>query len=130
MRSIKKEDLKGTIKLLKSIKFDRNDESKSTLFFPIESERTDDLDGLELVVKSTGAASKKELTPGIILVNTDDKKPEVMLAYANTDYCPKFDVIQYLDIVNGSISKGLKSFLNDHDVLLVGKEYISIVFNL
>lgn len=129
MKRIKKEEIKKAVKLLKEIKTNTV-RSKAELFFPIDTNRQEDFDGFELTVKHTGMASKKVQTPGLILYKDDQGKPGVMLAYADVDYSPQFDMIQHLEILDEKIGKDLRSFLIENECLLVKEDYISGYFNL
>ena len=129
MKRIKKENIKKTLKLLKEIKL--NDlEKKSQIFFPIDTERAEDFDGLELAIKHNGTASKKVLTPGLVISKDEQGKTLIILAYADVTYSPEFDMIQHLEILDTKISKELRAFLVEAECLIVKEDYISGYFSL
>lgn len=129
MKKIKKEDIGKSIRYLKSIDF-KQYSKKSYIFLPIENTRNEDFDGLEMIIKGTGTASKKEYMPGLILISNEEKGTSVELAYANIDYSPAFDMVQFLELTGENISKNLKEFLSEYETLLVNTDYIAATFDI
>lgn len=128
MKKIRKDEVKKIAKLLKEIEYSPVT-SDYSVFFPIETDRHEDFDGLEMCIKNTGVASKKPHVPGLILAPKTTESI-VHLAYANTDYSANFDVIQYIELLSKKPSKALREFLLEHEALLVSKEYIPVVFKI
>lgn len=128
MKKIRKDEIKKVSRLLKDIEYNPVTQNVS-VFFPVETDRCEDFDGLEVLIKNNGVASKKPHVPGLILAKNLDGTT-VHLAYANADYSPSFDVIQYMELIGDKPSKTLKEFLIDHEALLVSKDYISVVFEI
>lgn len=130
MKRLTKEELKKFIKNAKKIKLEQT-LKKSYIFFPIEMERTEEVDGFSLTIKpNLVAGSKMEHTPGIILVPTQEECADVNLAYANLNYSPDFDLVQYMELVDCTCSKDFKEMISELDCKLVASEYISISFEI
>lgn len=129
MKRIKKDELKKAIKTLKEIKLNTISK-KAHIFFPIDTERQEDFDGLELTIKHKGVASKKVQTPGLVISKDEQDKTMIVLAYADIDYSPEFDMIQHLEILDMRISKDLRAFLIENECLLIKEDYISGYFSL
>ena len=118
---INRENIKKTIKLLKKIPYNPTEKNRCYLFFPLEA-RTSNNDGMFLDVKtSKGAASL--LRSGLILERGCDGT-SVKLAYVQTDYCPKFDLSDYLDFQDHRFSKKDLEEVCSYDCLIVRGEYL------
>lgn len=125
---IKRDEINQYIKYLKDIPFKPLGKEVSTIFFEIDTGKMVENDGFILEIKDSNEAGSKALVkPGLMLSCKDTGKKlvtEVSLAYAQTDYCPKFNLDAYLDLTNASISRKERDILTNLDVLLVKKDYI------
>lgn len=128
MKRLQKSELKRFKSLLtKDVKVEST-LKKSFIFFPIDASRVEDIGGFDLNIKSTGTASRQELTPGLMITPKDDYGFDVDLSYANISYSPKFDMLQYLELVDCKCSKELRTLLTETECLIVPLEYVMASF--
>ena len=82
--------------------------------------------------KETGSAAS--VKPGLVLLKEEDAKgrlyTKVVLAYADINYSPKFNLDAYLDFVEAKINKKDRAFLTELDAYLVKPEYIFAEFEI
>lgn len=122
---ISRDTIKKTTKLLKKIPFNPYGKNNCTLFFPLANKKVGD-DNLFLDIKSS-KGSAAYLKAGLILDKTC-AGTEIKLAYAQTEYCPKFMLDDYLDIQDHKLSKKELEEICSYDCLIVKNEYLVGIF--
>ena len=132
---ISMDNIKRYIKMLKELPYLPVD-SKSTLFFEIDTGKTVDTGDFVMEMKTTDAGAAALVRPGLMLSLdiTEKGKPftNVYLAYAQIEYSPKFNLGSYLDLVKsiGKVSKGTREDLTQLDCLLIKQDYILAKFEI
>ena len=125
---IERKNLNKTINTLMKIPYKPAKDNKSVIFLPLASKTKND-DSLVLDVKANrGSASY--LRSGLILTVNDSGNTVVKLAYAQTEYCPKFDMEDYLDLQDHSISSKITDQILQYDCLIVKNDYLVGIYNL
>ena len=125
---IERKNLNKTINILMKIPYRPAKDNKSVIFFPLASKTKND-DNLVLDIKGNkGAASY--LKSGLILTTNDVGNTTIKLAYAQTEYCPKFDMEDYLELQDHSISNKLVDQILSYDCLIVKNDYLVGIYNL
>ena len=125
---IERKNLNKTLNLLHKIPYRPAKDNKSVIFFPLANKTKND-DSLVLDVKSNRGATSY-LRSGLILTVNDSGNTVVKLAYAQTEYCPKFDMCDYLDLQDHSISNKIVDQILEYDCLIVKNEYLVGIYNL
>lgn len=125
---IERKNLSKTINTLMKIPYKPAKDNKSVIFFPLANKTKND-DSLVLDVKSNKGATSF-LKSGLILTVNDYGNTTVKLAYAQTEYCPKFDMGDYLDLQDHSLSTKITEQLLQYDCLIVKNEYLVGIYNL
>lgn len=132
---INENELKKYVKRLESVPFAPVAKSSATFFFGIDTGKTVDDGQFVMEVKDkkeTGSAAS--VKPGLVLLKEEDAKgrlyTKVVLAYADINYSPKFNLDAYLDFVEAKINKKDRALLTELDAYLVKPEYIFAEFEI
>ena len=132
---INENELKKYAKRLENVPFAPVAKSSAAFFFGIDTGKTVDDGQFVMEVKDkkeTGSAAS--VKPGLVLLKEKDAKgrlyTKVVLAYADINYSPKFNLDAYLDFVEAKINKKDRAFLTELDAYLVKPEYIFAEFEI
>lgn len=125
---IERKNINKTINILMKIPYRPEKNNKSVIFFPLASKSKTD-DSLVLDIKSNKGSSSY-LKSGLIVTTNDVGNTVIKLAYAQTEYCPKFDMEDYLDLQDHSISSKHLDQILAYDCLLVKNDYLVGIYNL
>lgn len=127
------DEIKSYKKILMDVPYSPIGE-KSKIFFELDTGRTVDTGSFVMEVKNQEQGACSLIKPGIVVsYETDNKGKQrtvANLAYAQTEYSPKFDIGSYIDIIGGKLSKSNREKLTSLDCLLVKKDYILAEFEL
>lgn len=129
---IERKDIKATVKLLKEIKYNPIGQ-RSSIVFPINAEKTKDVDGIDLSLVDNKFGSEKMPDPCIILeVEETEKgnKTDISFGYCDLTYARKFDITTYCKIVGCRMSTKNEEILEGLDCHLVADQNILIKFNV
>lgn len=131
---IKRDEINKFKKLLEKIPYIPMNGNKSTIFFEIETEKVVDDGSFIFTEKDTNTGSAALVRPGLALFMEKDEKEKihtkVNLVYAQTAYCPKFNVPMYLDIIGKNFGKNDLLTLTELETLLVSNDYILAILDI
>jgi len=124
---IKKEEIKKACNLLKKVEFLPTKKSKAILFFPIEKNVKAEINNsLILIEEKEDYGSGKFLRAGIAL-EVEEGKVIPTLAYATIEYALKFNLKEFLKILNKNSEKEILDICS-FDCVLVREEQILAEF--
>lgn len=129
MRKVKIEELDKVQKLLSKLKI-KKCLSKSKIFFPIEVEKTVEVDNFQLSLRDTNEGASSLTKAGLVIVGDREDNLEVSLGYATTEYAPKFDFLGLAELLGTKYSKKEIEILRDLECFLIKNEYILEIFDL
>lgn len=131
MRKIKIEELDKILKLLVKFNISECISGKSKLFFPVDTEKTVEVDTFQFSLKDTNTGAASYVKPGIMVCDKNEPNNyKVKLAYATLEYSPKFNFVELLDILGIKVNKKELAELSELECLLVKNDYILVEFDI